>query len=181
MSIAGGADRFTRPWVEMEERVRQARRALVAASAVLLVMPAIVGRAQESSKPLVDAQHRRMQPETAERSFGSGVQVSIVGDPSKPGIYAIRRRFKPGEMSKPHFHDQDRLVTVIKGTWWSGEGDVLDPSKTVAMKPGSFMLHPKGLHHFDGAKDEEVIVQIIGMGPVKTIDVDANGKPLSTR
>jgi len=145
-----------------------------------LMLGSIAAGAQQSSA-LVDRDHRRMQPEAAERAFGSGVQVSIVGDPAKPGIYAIRRRFKPGEMSKPHFHDQDRLVTVIKGTWWSGEGNVLDPGKTVPMKPGSFMLHPAGLHHFDGAKDEEVIVQIIGMGPVKTIDVDAKGQPTGTR
>ena len=30
------------------------------------------------------------------------------------------------------------------------------------------MFHPAGFHHYDGAKDEEVIVQIMGMGPVKT-------------
>ena len=75
-------------------------------------------------------------------------------------------------MSTPHFHDQDRLVTVIKGTWYSGEGDVLDPARTTPMKTGAFMLHPAGLHHFDGAKDEEVIVQIIGMGPVTSTDTE---------
>lgn len=150
------------------------------APVLLALMLSASGHAQQRGA-LVDKDHRRMQPETAESAFGTGVQVSVVGDPSQPGIYAIRRRFKPGEMSKPHFHDQDRLVTVIKGTWYSGEGNVLDPSKTVPMKPGSFMLHPAGLHHFDGAKDEEVIVQIIGVGPVKTIDVDQSGRPINTR
>ena len=155
------------------------RVGLMAMMLVTLLFAA--GGGAQQRPPLVDAQHRRMQPETAEAAFGKDVQVSVVGDPSKPGIYVIRRRFKPGEMSSPHFHDQDRLVTVIKGTWWSGEGNVLDKSTTVPMKPGAFMLHPAGLHHYDGAKDEEVIVQIIGMGPVKTIEVDASGKPSSTR
>ena len=155
-------------------------RAGIALALLLSTLPWLIRGAEQASTALVDAQHRRMQPEAAEAAFGNAVQMTVVGDPSKPGIYAIRRRFKPGEMSKPHFHDQDRLVTVIKGTWYSGEGDVFDPNRTVPMKPGSFMLHPKGLHHFDGAKTEEVIVQIIGMGPVKTIEVDDKGKPLAT-
>ena len=101
---------------------------------------------------------------------GAQSQVALVGDPSKPGLYVIRIRFSPGNMSRPHFHDQDRLVTVIKGTWWVAlgpEADTFDPSKTKPMKTGSFVKHPAGAHHYDGAKDEECIVQIIGMGPVK--------------
>ncbi len=31
---------------------------------------------------------------------------------------------------------------------------------------------PASLHHYDGARDEEVIVQIIGMGPVVTTDTE---------
>jgi quercetin dioxygenase-like cupin family protein len=162
-------------------RVERTGRVAVAVGVLVLVAGVVVGRAQQSGGALVDPEHRRMQPEAAETAIGSGVQMTVYGDPSKPGLYAIRRRFKPGEMSMPHYHDQARLVTVIKGTWWSGEGDAFDPAKTVPMKPGSFMLHPAGLHHFDGAKNEEVIVQIIGMGPVKTIDVDAAGKPIRTR
>ncbi len=83
-------------------------------------------------------------------------------------------RFAPGQISRPHFHDQDRLVTVIKGTWWIAlgpEADVFDPSKTTPMKAGSFIKHPAGAHHYDGAKDKEVVVQIIGMGPVKTTQI----------
>jgi len=30
------------------------------------------------------------------------------------------------------------------------------------------MKHPAHAHHFDGAKDQEVIVQIIGYGPSST-------------
>jgi gentisate 1,2-dioxygenase len=101
-----------------------------------------------------------------------GTTLNVVGDPEKPGLYVIRRRFKPGEMSRPHRHSTDRLVTVIKGTWWTGEGDVFAPATTIPIKPGGFMLHPAGFHHWDGAKDEEVIVQIIGMGPVVTTDTE---------
>lgn len=147
-----------------------------------LVVASMALVAQQSSSALVDAQHKRMQPEQAEAAFGNAVQMIVYGDPSKPGLYAIRRRFKPGEMTRPHYHDQDRLVTVIKGTWYTGEGDRFQPDKAIPIKAGGFMYHPKGFHHYDGAKNEEVIVQIIGMGPVKTFgsEVDAQGRRVKT-
>lgn len=99
----------------------------------------------------------------------AGIHRMIVyGDPSKPGVYVIRAKFAPGVMSMPHFHPEDRLATVIKGTWWSGTGPDFTPDKTEAMRPGAYMLHPAGEAHFDGAKDEEVIVQLIGYGPSGT-------------
>ena len=111
--------------------------------------------------------------------------VVLYGDPSKPGIYVVRNTFPPGIMSTPHSHDQDRVVTVIKGTWYTGTDDNWDPQPTIAMKPGSVMTHPANLVHFDGAKDEEVIVQIMGMGPVKTVysapDNGSFGRPFKTK
>ena len=71
-------------------------------------------------------------------------------------------------MSRPHFHREDRYATVIKGTWYTGAGDESAPDKTIPLKPGSFMKHPAGVRHFDGAKDEEVILQLVGMGPSET-------------
>ncbi len=114
------------------------------------------------------------QPDDVKFADGAQSQVVIAGDPAKAGIYVIRIRFAPGNMSRPHFHDQDRYVTVMKGTWWVAlgpEADTFDPSKTKPVKAGSIVKHPAGAHHYDGAKDEEVIVQIIGMGPVKTTQI----------
>lgn len=100
---------------------------------------------------------------------GRGVQTAVIsGDPSKPGIYVIRAKFPPGIMSSPHFHDEDRFVVVVTGTWYTGTAADWDPSKTIGLTTGSFMRHPAKAVHFDGAKDEEVIVQIIGYGPSKT-------------
>jgi quercetin dioxygenase-like cupin family protein len=97
--------------------------------------------------------------------------ATIYGDPTKEGFYIIRARFKPGVMSRPHRHPHERFVTVIKGTWWAGTGSVFDPSKTTPLPAGSYMLHPAGAAHYDGAKDEEVIVEIKGMGPAPSIPV----------
>jgi len=94
--------------------------------------------------------------------------INLQGDPSQPGFYIIRIRFPAGATSRPHSHSTDRYITVIQGTWYAGRGATYDMNNTVAIKPGGFMKHPAGAVHFDGAKDEAVIVEIRGMGPVKT-------------
>ena len=119
-----------------------------------------------------------LQPEDVRPAEGA-TQVVITGDPSKPGMYVVQNTFAPGRGSRPHYHDQDRYVTVIKGTWWVAlgpEADVYDPSKMVAMKAGSVVFHPAFGHHYDGAKDEEAVVRIIGMGPVTTKQLEPAGR-----
>jgi quercetin dioxygenase-like cupin family protein len=101
---------------------------------------------------------------------GSGPDLAVIaGDPTKEGFYIIRARFAPGVMSMPHSHPGDRHVTVISGTWWAGKGSTFDPNSTTPLGPGSYMLHPAGEVHFDGAKDVEAIVEIKGMGPAPSI------------
>ena len=93
----------------------------------------------------------------------------IVGDPTKEGFYIVRARFAPGVMSRPHYHPTDRHVTVISGTWWAGKGPNFDPNTTTPLGPGSYMMHPAGEIHYDGAKDVEAIVEIKGIGPAPSI------------
>lgn len=117
----------------------------------------------------------RLTPDEAqwkEVPGGHGVQTAVVsGDPTKAGLYVIRVKFPPGIMSAPHFHPEDRHAVVLKGTWYTGTDDSWDPDKTVPLKAGSYMKHPAGAVHYDGAKDEEVIVQIAGFGPSGTTEV----------
>jgi hypothetical protein len=105
-----------------------------------------------------------------------GFQTAVVlGDPSKPGLYVIRGRFPPHVMDTPHFHDEDRYVTVVEGTWYTGTGPKFDPATAIALGTGSVMKHPARGVHWDGSNsDEPVIVQIMGMGPVRTIQNDPN-------
>lgn len=108
----------------------------------------------------------------------SGMQGAVLdGDPRKPGVYVLRVKIPPGLMTRPHFHAEDRYITVIAGTWWIGAGDTFDPAKAVAVKAGSYVKQPAGTHHFDGAKDEEVVVQISGIGPGTATAVDELGRP----
>ena len=99
-----------------------------------------------------------------------GIKIMVVdGDPKLAGPYVIRVKFAPGIMSMPHYHREDRLVSVLKGTWYTGKSETFNPKETEPFNPGSFMKHPAGAIHYDGAKDEEVILQIIGVGPSGTI------------
>lgn len=103
-----------------------------------------------------------------------GVQIAtIAGDPSGQGIYVQRVKFPPHVMDRPHWHPGGRYITVLKGTWYTGTGGTFDPRQAVPLKPGSFMFHPaKGLHWDGSNSDEEVIVEIFGLGPVETTPAD---------
>jgi quercetin dioxygenase-like cupin family protein len=139
-------------------------RAVVLMSMVFAVLTA---GAQRADQPVVRITPEQVQWVTEPNALGFQRAV-IEGDPSKPGVYVVRVKFPPWVMSSNHYHQEDRYAVVLKGTWYTGSGDEFDPDKTVGLKPGSSMKHPAGTHHFDGAKEEEVIVQIIGIGPTST-------------
>ncbi len=72
----------------------------------------------------------------------SGAKTAVLmGDPGKPGMYAVMVKWLPGNFSRPHFHPNDRFITVLKGTWWVGTGNKFDPAQTVPMPAGSFVTH----------------------------------------
>ncbi len=54
---------------------------------------------------------------------------------------------------------------MLHGTWWVGSGTKFDPDATVPMPAGSFVTHFGQQVHFDGAKDEDVVLLITGEGP----------------
>ena len=99
---------------------------------------------------------------------GTNESAVLFGDPQKEGPYVMRIRWLPGNMSRPHFHNFDRFFVVISGTWWVGTGDTFDPASTVAVPPGSYVIHRANKIHYDGAKDGEAVIQVWGMGPVTT-------------
>jgi quercetin dioxygenase-like cupin family protein len=105
-------------------------------------------------------------PDKIEWKQGARSQQAILaGDPSKPGLYVVMVKWLPGGMSRPHFHPNDRFITVLKGTWWVGTGPKFDPDSTVAMPAGTFVTHFGKQVHYDGAKDEETVLLITGEGP----------------
>jgi hypothetical protein len=103
-----------------------------------------------------------------------GVQSAVlVGDPSKPGFYAMYVKWLKGNhFSRPHFHPNDRFITVMQGTWWVATGPKFDPANTVPMPAGSFVTHFGKQVHWDGAKDEDAMLLIMGDGPATSTDAE---------
>ena len=97
---------------------------------------------------------------------GNGSEnVVLAGDPSKPGLYVVLQKWLPHNNSRPHFHPNDRFITVISGTWWVNTGAKYDPEGMKPVPAGSFVKHFGKEIHYDGARDAECILQIVGMGP----------------
>lgn len=140
-------------------------------SAAVALLAGTTASSQTQNIPL--SAFKNIQPE--EMTAARGNQVVLFGDPNKAGLYVVQITFKAGTGSRPHFHDQDRLVTVVKGTWYvhlGPESDTYAPDKMTPMKAGSFVYHPAFGHHYDGAHEEDAVVRIVGMGPVKTINLE---------
>lgn len=89
----------------------------------------------------------------------------LLGDPDKPGLYIVLTKWHAHHMSHPHFHPHDRYITVLSGTWWVGTGTKYDPDSTVPMPAGSFVKHFAKQVHYDGAKDEDTVLEMVGEGP----------------
>jgi hypothetical protein len=98
------------------------------------------------------------QPEPTSRLCCSAIRASR-------GRTSVRLKWLPGNMSRPHFHPNDRFFVVLSGTWWVGTGEKFDPDNTVPMPAGSYVIHYGGKIHYDGAKNEEAAIQVWGMGP----------------
>jgi quercetin dioxygenase-like cupin family protein len=97
---------------------------------------------------------------------GVSESAVLMGDPSKPGLYIQLVKWYPHNSSRPHFHTYDRYITVLSGTWWVGTGTKYDPDSMVAMPAGSYVVDLAKQPHYDGAKDETAVIEIVGEGPV---------------
>ena len=108
----------------------------------------------------------------------------LYGDQSKEGPYGVLIKWAPGAFSRPHFHDQTRWIYVVSGTWWVSSSNVYDEKTTYPFHAGTFSTDVANTVHWDGARSgerEPAIILLSGVGPVKTVQVDENGKPLPAR
>jgi hypothetical protein len=95
-----------------------------------------------------------------------GAKMAVLeGDPSKPGLYVVLVKWTPHHFSHPHFHPNARFITVLSGTWWVGTGPKFDTESTVPLPAGTFVTHFAKQIHYDGAKDVEAMLEIVGDGP----------------
>jgi quercetin dioxygenase-like cupin family protein len=107
------------------------------------------------------------------KDTGANRSAVLFGDPEKPGLYGVMTTWLAGNnFSRPHFHPNDRFIMVLKGTWWVGTGNKFDISQTVPMKAGTFVTHFGKQVHWDGAKNEDAALLIVGEGPATSTRVE---------
>ena len=136
-----------------------------------MMLAAIMGSAAQIDSKAVEF----ITPENIKwvrNAAGTNETAVLFGDPEKPGPYVIRLRWLPGNMSRPHYHQNDRFFVVISGTWWLGTGEKFDPDSTVPAPAGSYVIHKAKQVHYDGAKKEPTAIQVWGMGPATSIPAE---------
>jgi quercetin dioxygenase-like cupin family protein len=100
---------------------------------------------------------------------GSGPRMtSLLGDPTKAGLYTVRVSIPAHTQVRPHTHRDNRAVTVLSGTWHMGYGTTFDPKALKDLPPGSFYTEPAGQPHFAQTEDEPVVILVTGYGPSDT-------------
>jgi pimeloyl-ACP methyl ester carboxylesterase len=80
-----------------------------------------------------------------------------------------------------HGHPDDRVATVISGTWHFGYGARFDDEALKALPPGSFYTEPPNEPHFARTGSTAVVLQISGFGPTGTSYVGGQHPPSATR
>jgi uncharacterized RmlC-like cupin family protein len=120
-------------------------------------------------------------PGTGSSGVGGIETVVLKGDPDQAGVYTIMLRVPAHTQIAAHSHRDDRVATVISGTWHIGYGEKFDETKLKALPPSSFYTEPPGQPHFAETGEEDVVVQITGFGPSSTQYVDPPPDPRSRK
>ena len=142
--------------------------AALAALAVAATGPSASRAAEQQLNPKAISIKLPDQIPWKRNEAGTNETAVLAGDPEKPGIYVEMLKWLPGNMSRPHWHPNNRYITVLKGTWWVGTGNTFSPDTTVPVPTGSYVTHFAKEVHYDGAKDGETWLLIVGEGPEST-------------
>jgi hypothetical protein len=143
-----------------ELRMTKPIRRLVHLSALALVAGATLAQV-DAFAPV------RLAPEelTWTKRDNGTFRAGVAGDDQRPGMYSYRARFPANHRVEPHFHPDNRTVVVISGTLYVGFGERFDEREMKALPAGSTWTEPMRQPHFAWAKDGEVAIQIVGVGP----------------
>jgi quercetin dioxygenase-like cupin family protein len=109
-----------------------------------------------------------------------GAQIAALeGDPTKPGLYAVRLKFPEHYAIPAHSHPTDEHVVVTSGALVFGMGDVLDKhaSTNTKLTVGGFVVATANANHFAFTRDEETTIVLYGEGPVEFNYVNPNDDP----
>lgn len=139
----------------------------------LLLVTATLARAEEPTNPAAAVLTSPIMLTAREMKWGNcspvlplGAKCAVIEGDMKAAnvLFAYRLKMPDNYRIPPHFHPADEHLTVIAGIFNMGRGDKLDTKATKPMTAGSFMVMPKGTHHFSWTKGE-TILQVYAIGP----------------
>ncbi len=111
-----------------------------------------------------------------------GVQTTILsGDPSKATYYAVLLYVPAHTVIQAHLHRDNRIATVLSGSWNFGYGSTFDAARLKHLPAGSVYSEPAGTNHFARTDNSPAIVQISGVGPTDTVYFDPANDPSNKR
>lgn len=146
---------------------------------LLAVAPAAMGSSVLQPKRLTQAEIAQL-PAAGAGSGTSGVEGIrthvLSGDPAGAGPYTIMLRVPANTRIAAHRHKDDRVATIVSGTWSFGYGPIAGED-IKALGRGSFYTEPAGVSHFARTGAEPVILYIHGIGPTDTEYTAASADP----
>jgi quercetin dioxygenase-like cupin family protein len=110
-----------------------------------------------------------------------GVKFAVIsGDPTASGLVTVRLDMPAGYVIPPHFHPTDEHVTVLKGTFSLGMGDLVDKTHAVTLSPGGYAVAIANMHHY-AYTATGAIVQVHLQGPFAITYVNPADDPSKKR
>lgn len=110
-------------------------------------------------------------------NYSAVTEIVLMGNPAKPGMYTILLKVAPNTKIAAHLHPDQRIATVLSGTWHFGYGDKFDETRLKTLPAGSVYSEVAGQNHFAMTGKEPVIVEITGYGPSGVTYVDPKNDP----
>lgn len=133
----------------------------------------LISTASAQAEPLAPAQIAPDEVKWERGAMAGVMRANMSGDEQKPGMYVFRVRFPANFKVPPHFHPDERVVTILSGTLYVGYGERFDENAMKALPAGSIFTEPAKQPHFVWAKDGEVVIQTIGgNGPSGTTRIE---------
>ena len=130
--------------------------------ALMLIRANALPQATSESATLISPQSVKWLPSPVLR----GAEVAVMdGDPKKPGsLYTLRLKLPDAYTIPLHWHPDTERLTVLSGVVLFGTGNRMDPRKTTALGPGSYIIIPATIRHWVTARGT-TIFQVGGVAP----------------
>ena len=113
--------------------------------------------------------------------FARPIEVAMVsGNPAEPGPFVIRLRMPSGMKIAPQRYPDDRELTILKGIFWSAEGESYNWRDMNEYKAGAVIRKPTGKAYYGWARIA-VILEEKGTGPTKIEYVHEEDDPRTHR